>query len=142
VSIPVWVLLGFAGWTLATLIGSVGVFRWSRILTGRQQIREFRADEVERSSSDFYKRAMRAHANCVENLPIYGAVVVAIVASGARSLALDVLAVLLLGFRVIHTFVHVAFEQTNVVSSFRFAFYFAQFLILAIMGGLVAAHAS
>lgn len=33
-TVPVWVLLGFAGWTLSTLSLSVGVYRWSRILTG------------------------------------------------------------------------------------------------------------
>ena len=31
--IPVWVLLGFAAWTLIILFTTVGVYRWSRILT-------------------------------------------------------------------------------------------------------------
>ena len=66
-TIPVWVLLGFAGWTLATLLGSVGLYRWSRILTGKAQIREFRADVPH--GSDWYQRAMRAHANCIETSP-------------------------------------------------------------------------
>ena len=30
--IPVWVLLGFAAWTLLILFATVGVYRWSRIL--------------------------------------------------------------------------------------------------------------
>lgn len=30
--IPVWVLLGFAGWTLLLLFSTVGVYRWSRLL--------------------------------------------------------------------------------------------------------------
>ena len=75
-TIPVWVLLLFAGWTLATLLATVGVYRWSRILTGRAALSEFRADE--QHGSDWYRRAMRAHANCVENLPVYAAIVVAI----------------------------------------------------------------
>src|SRR5689334_5113133 len=29
-TIPVWVLLGFAGWTLLILLLSVGIYRWSR----------------------------------------------------------------------------------------------------------------
>lgn len=37
-TIPIWVLLGFAGWTLLTLFGTVGVYRWSHILTGRVPI--------------------------------------------------------------------------------------------------------
>jgi hypothetical protein len=38
-SIPVWVLLGFAAWTLVPLFG-VGIHRWHRILTGRASIAE------------------------------------------------------------------------------------------------------
>jgi hypothetical protein len=42
-NVPVFVLLGFAMWTLLTLFGSIGVYRWSRILTGRASISEWRA---------------------------------------------------------------------------------------------------
>jgi hypothetical protein len=59
------------------------VYRWSRILTGRVPIRDFRADRIE--GDDWYKRAMRAHANCVENLPVFGAIVLALRASGIDS---------------------------------------------------------
>jgi len=79
-SIPVWVLLGFAGWTLVTLLGSDGVYRWSQILTKRATMSEWRADLPQ--GSEWYQRAMRAHANCVENLAVYAAIVVAIVATG------------------------------------------------------------
>jgi uncharacterized MAPEG superfamily protein len=71
--LPVWMLVGFAAWTVLLLLATVGVYRWSRILTGRVAIREFRADQIE--GADWYKRAMRAHANCVENLPVFGAIV-------------------------------------------------------------------
>ena len=43
-NVPVLVLLGFAAWTLLTLFGSIGVYRWRRILTGRASIAEWRAD--------------------------------------------------------------------------------------------------
>src|SRR5678815_1952057 len=69
-------LLGFATWTVLLLIATVGVYRWSRILTGRVEIRNFRPDQVE--GDDRYKRAMRAHANCIENLPVFGAIVFAL----------------------------------------------------------------
>ena len=135
-TIPVWVLLLFAGWTLATLLATVGVYRWSRILTGRAALSEFRADEPHGSA--WYRRAMRAHANCVENLPVYAAVVVAIVASGVRSSMLDTLAVVLLAARVSQTVTHVAFEQTDVVVAIRFAFFFVQLVCMVGMGSLVA----
>ena len=47
--IPVWVLLGFAAWTLFILFTTVGVYRWSRILTGRTAIAAWRADEQQGS---------------------------------------------------------------------------------------------
>ena len=43
-SVPILVLLGFAGWTLLVVFGSVGVNRWSLILTGRASLAEWRAD--------------------------------------------------------------------------------------------------
>ena len=138
-TIPVWVLLLFAGWTLATLLATVGVYRWSRILTGRASLSEFRADE--QHGSEWYRRAMRAHANCVENLPVYAAVVVAIVASGVRSPMLDMLAVVLLAARALQTVTHVAFKQTDAVVGVRFAFFFIQIVCMATMGIFVALRA-
>ena len=138
-TIPVWVLLLFAGWTLATLLATVGVYRWSRILTGRAALSAFPADE--QHGSAWYRRAMRAHANCVENLPVYGAIVVAIVASGVRSPTLDTLAVVLFAARVLQTVTHVVVEQTDVVVGVRFAFFLIQLVCMAGMGILVALRA-
>ena len=45
-TVPVWMLLGDATWSVLLLLTTVGVYRWSRILTGRAPIREFRADRV------------------------------------------------------------------------------------------------
>jgi len=138
-SIPVWVLLGFAGWTLVTLFGSVGVYRWSRILTGRARITEFVADVPH--GAEWYRRAMRAHANCVENLPVYGAVVVVIVASGIRSPLLDGLAIVLLLARIGQTIVHVVFEPTSAIVGIRFTFFLTQAICMIWMGSLVALRA-
>ena len=77
-TIPVLMLVGFAAWTVLLLLATVGVYRWSRILTGRVPIGGFRADRVE--GADWYLRAMRAHANCVENLPVFGAIVLGLYA--------------------------------------------------------------
>ncbi|HCU24436.1 MAG TPA: hypothetical protein DF383_05400, partial [Deltaproteobacteria bacterium] len=79
-TIPVWVLLAFAFWTLITLMMNVGVYRWYHIFTQRRQIKDFPADRVE--GSDFYRRAMRAHVNCVENLPVYAALALVIYIAG------------------------------------------------------------
>jgi hypothetical protein len=55
-TIPLWVLLGFAGWTLTVLMCTVGVYRWSRILTGRAKLNEFPADLPH--GDDWYRRAI------------------------------------------------------------------------------------
>jgi len=94
------------------------VYRWSRSLTRREEISAFRADRVE--GADWYPRAIRAHANCVENLPVNTAIVVALVATGVASPWLDRLAVALLAARIAQTSVHIALPQTNPVVAVRF----------------------
>jgi len=135
---PVWALLGFAGWTLLLLLLSVGVYRWSHILTGKRAIADFRADGSD--GADWYKRATRAHANCLESLPVYGAIVLAARAGGVDARVLDILAVTLLVARVIQSTIHISFAQTNRVVSVRFSFFFLQFICMTWMGIHVAAH--
>jgi uncharacterized MAPEG superfamily protein len=139
--IPVWVLLGFAVWTLLILFSTVGVYRWSRILTGRTGIAGWRADEQQ--GSEWYRRALRAHMNCVENLPIYTAIVVAVLAAGVTSPLLDGLAIVILVARICQSSIHLLLEQTNTAAAVRFIFYFVQvismFAIVGIVG--ISAHA-
>ncbi len=123
-TVPVWMLLGFATWTILLLLATVSVYRWSRILTGRVPIRDFRADQVE--GEDWYRRAMRAHANCVENLPVFGAIVFALYVSGVKSPAANAVAVIILVARIIQSLVHVCLVQTNIAVSVRFGFFFVQ----------------
>jgi uncharacterized MAPEG superfamily protein len=134
-AVPVWMLLGFAVWTMLLLFGTVGVYRWSRILTGRIAIREFRADQIE--GEQWYRRAMRAHANCVENLPIFGAIVVALQIGGVSGSTVDTLCVVVLAARVAQSLTHVCLEQTNAVASARFAFFFVQVAAFLWLAALV-----
>jgi uncharacterized MAPEG superfamily protein len=133
---PVWVLLGFVGWTLLVLLLSVGVYRWSLILTGRRKIADFPADAS--GGADWYKRATRAHANCIENLPVYAGIVLAARAAHIDDSFLDVLAIVLLVARVIQSSVHISFVQSNRVVSVRFSFFMVQFVCMAAMGIHVA----
>lgn len=137
-TIPVWVLLGFAGWTLLSLCASVGIYRWSRILTGRAGINEFPADNPE--GSDLYKRSMRAHANCIENLPVYTAIVIAIVVTGAQSVILDALALIMLAARIFQTSVHILFPQTRSVVTVRFTMFAIQIACMIWMGVYVVVN--
>ena len=123
-TLPVWMLLGFATWTVVLLLATVGIYRWSRILTGRVPIREFRADEVE--GKDWYKRSMRAHANCVENLPVFGAIVFALYVGDVANATVNVVSVAILAARIMQSLVHVGLVQTNTVVSVRFGLFFVQ----------------
>jgi uncharacterized MAPEG superfamily protein len=122
--LPVWMLVGFAAWTVLLLLGTGGVYRWSRILTGRVAIRDFRADQIE--GADWYKRAMRAHANCVENLPVFGAIVFGLYVGNVGSALVNALAVAVLVARIMQSLVHVCFVQTDIVTSVCFGFFFVQ----------------
>ena len=123
-TLPVWMLVGFAAWTVLLLLATVGVYRWSRILTGRVPIRNFRADQIE--GADWYKRAMRAHANCVENLPVFGAIVFGLYVGNVSGALVNALAVAVLVARIMQSLVHVCFVQTNTMVSVRFGFFAVQ----------------
>jgi len=135
ITTPAWALLGFAMWTLLVLVATVGTYRWTMILARRASIAEWRADVPQ--GSDWYRRAMRAHANCLESLPVYGAIVLVIVAAGIRDARLDALSIALLAARIAHTIVHVAWTQTNAVAAVRFAFFFAQVICMFAMAAIV-----
>ena len=138
-TIPQWALLGFAVWTLLVLFGTVGVYRWSRILTGRVRISEWQADLPQ--GGDWYRRAMRAHMNCVENLPVFAAIVLCATATGADSRLLDLLAGAILVARICQTTVHLAFASSDFAASVRFAFFFVQAIGMLLMAAAVAVAA-
>lgn len=138
-SIPLWSLLGFAAWTILTLLISVAPYRWSRILTGRAGINAFPADRVE--GSDFYRRSMRAHANCVENLPVLTAVIVVALATGVTSSWFAVLSVIYLGARICQTMIHIFLPQTEKVVAIRFTFFLSQLVCIIWMGAVVVVQA-
>jgi uncharacterized MAPEG superfamily protein len=128
-------LVGFAAWTVLLLLATVGVYRWSQILTGRVAIREFRADQIE--GAEWYKRAMRAHANCIENLPVFGAIVFGLYVGNVGSALVNALAVAVLLARVLQSLVHVCFVQTNTVTAVRFGFFFVQIVSFLWLTGIL-----
>jgi len=139
-TVPVWMLVGFATWTVLLLLATVGVYRWSRILTGRVPIRNFRADQVD--GADWYKRAMRAHANCVENLPVFGAIVFALYVGNVTSPIVNALAIAVLVARIMQSLVHVCFVQTNMVTAVRFGFFFVQIISFLWLTGILLTELS
>jgi uncharacterized MAPEG superfamily protein len=71
---------------------------------------------------------MRAHANCVENLPVFGAIVFALHVGNVTSSLVNMWAIAILVARVPQSLVHVCFVQTNTVASIRFAFFAVQII--------------
>jgi uncharacterized MAPEG superfamily protein len=124
-------LLGFALWTLGLLMFTVGVHRWRSILGGKASIHEFPADAP--SGPDWYKRATRAHLNCIENLPVFAAIVFVASAAGVRGPPLDALGVAILCARVVQTITHVGFVQTARAVSVRFTFFSVQLVAMLAM---------
>lgn len=136
-TIPVWMLLGFATWTILLLASTIGVYRWALIFAGRMPINGFRAEQPE--GADWYKRSMRAHANCVESLPVFGAIVLALYVSGTSGPVVDVASIAVLAARLLQSLVHVTLRQTSAVVAVRFSFLLVQLvcfftLIISICG--------
>ena len=139
-TVPVAALLAFSVWTLLLLGATVGVYRWSRVFAGQATVREWRGDRPQ--GSDWYLRALRAHANCIENLPVFAAIVVAAHLTGVSNATMNGLAVVIVLARVAQSITHVAFRQTEAVAITRFSLFFIQVLSMLAMAGLVAVQAT
>jgi uncharacterized MAPEG superfamily protein len=136
-TIPQWTLLGFSAWTLGLLMATVGVYRWFNILFSKARIASFRSDQLE--GEDWYRRGTRAHANCVENLPVFGALVFVTTAIGLKGSAVDALCIAVLAARICQSTVHVSHVQTDALVAVRFSFYSVQlacFLALIVMAAV------
>ena len=138
-TIPQWTLLGFAAWTLALLMATVGVYRWGLIIFARAAIASFRSDALE--GAGWYQRGTRAHANCVENLPVFGAIVYVISTIGLQGPVVDALCIAILAARVCQSTVHISHEQTNAFVSVRFSFYSVQLVSFLTLIVMAAKHA-
>lgn len=123
-TIPMWMLLGFATWTLLLLMATVGVYRWVGILFSSVPIASFRSDQLE--GEDWYRRGTRAHANCVESLPVFGVIVFVVSVLDINGPAVNYLSTLVLIARVCQSLVHVSHEQTNTFVAVRFTFFCVQ----------------
>jgi uncharacterized MAPEG superfamily protein len=132
-------LLGFCGWTLAILGVGVGVWRWGLILTGKAAITAFPADSPHGSPG--YRRVVRAHANCLETLPIFAAVVLVGEFIHAHTRLLDLLACAVMAARVVQSCVHMLFVEGSSTVAVRFSFFFVQYVAIVGMGVVVAHHA-
>jgi uncharacterized MAPEG superfamily protein len=120
------VLLGFVGWTLILLI-LMEAIRTGLVLKKAVPANGFTPDNA--NLSPFMQRLARAHANCLESLPVVGALLLAAIATGKTALT-DPLAPWLLAARVFQSCVHLA-SLSEAAVSVRFAAFAVQVAIAA-----------
>lgn len=108
-----YALLGFLSWTLALLVLMEAIRTWL-VLSGRVPANGFSPDNG--GLSPFMQRLARAHANCLEGLPLLGGVMLVAVLAGKAALT-DPLAYVLLGARVVQSCIHLASTSPLAVSA-------------------------
>lgn len=117
-------LTGFIAWTLALLV-LMEAIRSKMVLTREQPANGFVPDNANLSS--FMQRLARAHANCLEGLPVFGGLMlVALVTQ--RTAVTDPLAWTLLGARIVQSCIHLA-TVSPAGATLRFTAFAVQMLI-------------
>ncbi|MBK6929217.1 MAG: MAPEG family protein [Comamonadaceae bacterium] len=102
---PIQALLGFAAWTLL-LIAGVFLYRGMRFLTGTP-INHWPRGNKPADDAPFVKRLEDAHANCLENLPVF-AVIVLVAAALGRLADIQALAPWVLYARIGQSLAHLS----------------------------------
>lgn len=103
-NISLVVLISFVGWTLLLLV-LMEVTRTQLVLRGKVAANGFTPDNA--GLSPFMQRLARAHANCVENLPVFGGLLLVAIVTGQTAVT-DPLAYVFLACRVFQSLVHLA----------------------------------
>jgi uncharacterized MAPEG superfamily protein len=118
-------LLLFALWTLALMLFYVG-WRGIEILRGKPANSWTRGSDA--ALPGLVKRAEHAHLNCVENLPVFAAIVLG-AAALSKSSAIESYAPLVLYARVAQSVTHLI-GVTHVLVLLRAAFFFVQIALM------------
>ncbi len=111
-------LLGFISWALLLLV-LMEVIRSRLVLAGQVAANGFNPENS--NLSPFMQRLARAHANCLEGLPIFGGLMLVAVMAGKSSFT-DPLACILLGARIVQSSIHLASTSPAAVSARFVAF--------------------
>lgn len=115
------VLILFIAWTIALVIVMEVVRTWLA-LSGKMRANAFTPDNA--NISPFMQRLSRAHANCLENFPVIGGLLLSAIVSGNTGVT-DPLAWVVLGARIVQSSIHVASLSVMAVN-LRFTAYAVQ----------------
>ena len=119
-------VLGFICWALALLV-LMEVIRSKMVAAGEVAANGFNPENS--NLSPFMQRLARAHANCIEGLPIFGGLLLVAVVSGNSSIT-DPLAFVLLGARIVQSMIHLSSTSPGAVTA-RFIAFATQMVIAA-----------
>ena len=114
----------FIAWTLI-LLTLMEIIRSQLVLQGKVPANGFTPDNA--NLSPFMQRLARAHANCLENLPIFGGLLLIAIATGSTSVT-DPLAYVFLAARIFQSIVHLTSISATAVT-IRFAAFAVQIAI-------------
>jgi uncharacterized MAPEG superfamily protein len=132
-----WALLGFATWTLSLVLFTIGVPRITAVL--KQQARPNSFDPSVPHGSERYRRCMRAHANCVENLPVFASLVLLGSALGVSGSLFQLVAFAVLPARILQSVAHIASGRNRAILA-RFLFFSVQLACFAVLVALLVAR--
>jgi hypothetical protein len=127
---PVACLVGFALWTLS-LLTAIGLARSSQVLMGKKRANEFPSGT--QHGGERYWRLNRAHVNCCENLPVWGAIILGGTWLHVSSWAFFHLPPILLGARILQSLVHISSGRSRAVTV-RFYLFVTQLVCLFWLG--------
>ena len=105
-------LTGFITWALLLLV-LMEIIRSKLVLRGKVPANGFTPDNA--GLSPFMQRLARAHANCVESLPVFGGLLVVAIATDQTRIT-DPLSYVFLASRVFQSLVHLASTSPTAVT--------------------------
>ena len=119
-----YALTGFISWALLLLVLMESI-RTYLVVTGNVAANGFTPDNS--GLSPFMQRLARAHANCIEGLPIFGGLL-AIAMLTSRTAVTDPLAPWLLAARIVQSIIHLV-SSSPIAVSLRFTAFAVQMAI-------------
>lgn len=117
-------LLGFVTWAL-TLLVLMEAIRSQLVLTGKVAANGFNPDNS--NLSPFMQRLARAHANCLEGLPVFGGLLLVAVLAGKPHIT-DPLAYVFLAARILQSLIHLTSISPAAVTA-RFTAFAVQLVV-------------
>lgn len=105
-------LTAFISWALALLI-LMEILRTKLVLAKKTVVTSFVPDNS--NLSPFMQRLARAHANCIEGIPIFGGLMLVAIATDRASVT-NSLALVLLAARITQSLIHLSSSSSTAIN--------------------------